>query len=213
MHGLVNRSIQCFLRDVYGQALWAGVAHDVGIGDDGFEAMLAYDDRLTDAVLSAAAARLVRPLNVLLEDLGSYLVSLEPLRRLLRFGGAEYADFLDSLDELPDRARLAVAEIGLPDIEVAVAPEGVYFITLRDGRHGFAAVFSGLLRAMADDYGALALIDAAAGKGAGGIAADPVCQTIRVELLDARHASGRAFHLAQPVPPTRSLAALTGAAR
>ena len=48
MHGLMNRSIQCFLRDTYGAGCWRSVAQDIGIGADGFEAMLLYDDALTD---------------------------------------------------------------------------------------------------------------------------------------------------------------------
>jgi hypothetical protein len=50
----------------------------------------------------------------LLEDIGTYLVTdpaLEPLRRLLRFGGDTFAEFLGSLEELPDRARLAMPQL------------------------------------------------------------------------------------------------------
>ena len=35
MHGLVNRSIECFLRDTYGPGIWAGVAVDAGPADTG----------------------------------------------------------------------------------------------------------------------------------------------------------------------------------
>ena len=49
MHGLVNRSLQCFLRDTYGAPLWDRLAEGVGVGPQGFEAMLVYDDGLTDA--------------------------------------------------------------------------------------------------------------------------------------------------------------------
>ncbi len=196
MHGLVNRSIQCFLRDAYGEALWAGVAHDAGIPADGFEPMLMYDDRLTDMVLSAAAHRLGKSTDSMFEDLGSSLVAREPLRRLLRFGGADYADFLDSLDELPGRAQLAVPELDLPEIRVAQQAAGIYLVTANDRRAGFGAVFCGLLRAMADDYGALALIEIAA--PADDSPAPAHRHRIRIELLDARYALGRAFLLAAP---------------
>ncbi len=58
---------------------------------------------------------------MLLEDLGTYLVShpnVQGLRRLLRFGGAGFIDFLHSLDELHDRARLAVPDLDLPQLEL-----------------------------------------------------------------------------------------------
>ena len=186
MHGLINRSLQTFLGDTYGRALWTEVAAAAGVADEGFEAMLAYEDAVTDRLLEAAARRLDRPRDILLEDMGMYLVSLEPLRRLLRFGGVDYVDFLHSLDELADRARLAVADIGLPDMELHSRGEGQYALAIRDGHPGFRPVFAGVLRAMADDYGAFALVDL------------DYAGNVGVDLLQARFASGRAFDLAAP---------------
>ena len=40
MHGLVNRSVQCFLRDTYGADLWAAVAAEAGVAPEGFEALM-----------------------------------------------------------------------------------------------------------------------------------------------------------------------------
>ena len=51
MHGLINRSFQCFLRDTYGVSLWATVAEAAGLPAEGFEAMMNYDDGLTYAYL------------------------------------------------------------------------------------------------------------------------------------------------------------------
>ncbi len=187
MHGLVNRSLQCFLRDTYGAALWAGIADAAAVDAQGFEAMLSYDDALTDAVLDAAALALSKPRAALLEDWGMFLVSLEPLRRLLRFGGVDYVDFLHSLDELPDRARLAVADIGLPDLELLPRGDGAFSLTCGAAHPGFLPVLAGVLRAMADDYGAFALVDF--GETAG---------SIQIELLQTEYASGRAFDLARP---------------
>ncbi|MDH5453611.1 MAG: heme NO-binding domain-containing protein, partial [Paracoccaceae bacterium] len=94
------------MRDTYGGDFWAHVAEEAGLGVQGFEALFSYDDGLTDALLNIASVRLAKPREALLEDLGNYLVGLELLRRLLRFGGADYPEFLQSLDELPDRVRL-----------------------------------------------------------------------------------------------------------
>ncbi|GAB4389400.1 heme NO-binding domain-containing protein [Albidovulum sp.] len=190
MHGLVNRSLQSFLRDTYGRDLWEAVAEDAGVGPDGFEALLSYDDRVTDAVIDAAAGRLCKPRAALLEDLGSYLAGREGLRRLLRFSGVDYVDFLQSLDELPERVHLAVPELEMPELSLKRIGGGRFTLLCRSPHAGFSAVFAGILRAMADDYGALVLIDCEAEDGAGG--------TIRIELLDAQFASGRRFDLARP---------------
>ncbi len=61
MHGLINRAIQCFVRDTYGAAIWADVVHAADLGFDSFEPMLTYETRLTDDVISAAALVLDRP--------------------------------------------------------------------------------------------------------------------------------------------------------
>lgn len=184
MHGLINRSIQRFLRDTYGAAIWSQIAEQCALPVAGFEAMLQYEPAVTDQVLDAAARRLAKPREALLEDLGIFLASFEPLRRLLRFGGVDYADFLQSLDDLPERAHLAVPELDLPDLHLSPVGPGRFRLTCA-GRSGFAAVFAGILRAMADDYGALVLIDAEEGT-----------ETVTIELLQARFAEGRRFDLA-----------------
>ena len=191
MHGLINRAIQCFLRDTYGPELWSQVAEDAGIVPDGFEAMTSYPDAVTHAVLDRAVARLGKPLDAVLEDLGAYIVSLERLRRLLRFGGVGYADFLDTLEELPDRAQLAVPDLGLPALQMTETGPGQFTLICRSPHAGFGQVMAGILRALADDYGALALIDH--------LGADAGAERIGIELLQDQFAEGRRFELAGPV--------------
>lgn len=191
MHGLFNRAIQCFLRDTYGQPLWLAVVRRAQLGFEGFETMLTYDPALTEAVLTAAAVELKRPRETVLEDLGTYLVShpnVDALRRLLRFGGASFVDFLHSLEDLPDRARLALPELDLPALEFSDLGEGRFALRCKGHVRGVGHVVVGLLRAMADDYGALVLLDHG-GSDAGG-------EVVLIDLLDHSHASGRRFHLA-----------------
>lgn len=192
MHGLVNRSIQCFLRDTYGEELWLAVARDAELGSDSFETMLTYDDSLTSAVIEAAARRLDRSREAVMEDLGTYLVShpnLERVRRLLRFGGVGFVDFLHSLDDLPGRARLALPDLELP--RLALEDEGDDRFTLRCSSPlaGAGHVVVGLLRAMADDYGALVLLD-----HSGDGSKDDL---VSIHLLEQQFAAGRSFDLAQ----------------
>lgn len=191
MHGLLNRSIQGFLRRTYGEAVWLDVAARAGLGPDGFEAMLDYDDNLTDRVINAAALRLDRPRDALLEDLGTYLVShpdLERLRRLLRFGGTGFVDFLHSLDELPDRARMALPELELPELDLNEQRPDRFRLMCKSPLIGAGHVILGLLRAMADDYGSLAVLEH---EGSW-----PEGEIIRIDLLDPRFSEGRRFDLA-----------------
>lgn len=194
MHGLINRAIQCFVRDTYGPGKWSTVIRNSGVGVSDFEAMLTYDDSVTEALLNALATDLRKPRASVLEDIGTYLVSdrnVEALRRLLRFAGICYEDFLQSLNDLPGRAHLAVSDLDLPRLDLRAMAGGRFFLTVEprkpNGMVGFGFVMVGILRAMADDYGALVMLDHR-GERQG-------IEKIEITLIEAAFASGRDFNL------------------
>ena len=191
MHGLINRAIQSFLADTYGAEVWAVIAREAQVPVGGFEAMLSYDVAMTGDMLAAAESVLGRPREGILEDLGTYLVShpnREGLRRLLRFGGVTFLDFLHSLEDLPDRARLALPDLELPDMLLTDAGGDRFMLTCHSPFAGAGYIALGLLRAMADDYGALVLLDHL-GTGSDG-------EVVAIHLLERRFAVGRRFNLA-----------------
>ncbi|MCI2398598.1 heme NO-binding domain-containing protein [Aliiroseovarius subalbicans] len=191
MHGLINRSLENFVRDTYGIELWDSVMQELDLGYESFEPMFRYDNAVTRAVTLAVAARLDRTCEDLLEDFGTYLVAdarSERVRRLLRFGGVDYLDFLHSLDDLPGRAHLAVPDLDLPDLELVDRGAGEFALRVSHSEGGFGHVLLGALRALADDYGALALLEY---EGRDGINA-----TLSIRLLDAAFHEGKNFDLA-----------------
>ena len=102
MHGLINKSIQCFLRDTYGEDTWSKVVMSSNLGFQSFEALMLYEDIVTVQVVDAASLILSKPRAEVLEDLGTYLVThenLEPIRRLSRIGGDTFVEFLHSREE------------------------------------------------------------------------------------------------------------------
>lgn len=193
MHGLMNRAVQCFIRDMHGANAWAHVTRQADLGFDDFEAMLTYEDTLIDQVLAAAGKVLEKPRQELLEDLGTYLVShpnVEAVRRLMRLSGESYQDFLHSLNDLRDRARLAVPDFDFPSIRVEQLAPDRFRVQIDPSYPGVGFVIVGVLRAMADDYGTLAMPHVQARTDGGA--------EIMVELLDTAFAAGRAFSLSQP---------------
>jgi hypothetical protein len=191
MLGIVNKAIENFLRDTYGSA-WNDVVQALDLDHSTFEPLLGYDHALTGRLLLAAEARTGKSHEALLEDLGIYLVShprYAPLRRLLRFAGVTFEDFLLSIDELPDRSRLALPDLELPPIRVfAIGPEE-FELCCGPGLPGFAHVLAGCLRAMADDYGALVTLSLRSEGGDG-------AACIEVTLHAVAHSDGNGFHLA-----------------
>ena len=158
MHGLVNKAIQSFVCDTYGDDAWASIVGDAPDVPHRFEAMLSYDDPITDRVIDLVSRHLDKSRDTLLEDVGIYLVSHPDVpgpRRLLRFAGATFEEFLHSLEYLPDRVRLALPELELPPIRVRDAGRRRFTLETGELFEGYAHVLVGLVRAMSDEYGAL----------------------------------------------------------
>ncbi|MEY8842843.1 heme NO-binding domain-containing protein, partial [Cribrihabitans sp. XS_ASV171] len=122
---------------------WIRITEAARLGFVEFEAMLVYDDATSLRLLEEICRELGRPQEEVLEDLGTYLVSnpsTEALRRLLRFGGVSYLEFLHSLDDLSDRARLAVSDLSLPPLELHEHTQGRFTLICHDGLPGYSHV-------------------------------------------------------------------------
>lgn len=192
MQGFVNRALQCFVSDTYGWPVWRRAIARTELKYSNFEAMLDYPPHVTQRIVEALEDEFSKPRSVILEDLGIYLVTNpanDTLRRMLRFGGHDFEDFILSLDELPERVRLALSDIALPMISVRPLAPKNYSIEIGDTLPGFSWTLAGVLRALADDYGALAFIE---------LEAKPGGDTISVVLAHEKFAQGRQFELAPP---------------
>ena len=190
MHGLINWSVQTFVCRTYGHARWTAILKAAGLGYMSFEPMMSYPDAQSRRMLDAMCQELKRPLADVLEDLGAFLVAdptNERLRRLLRFGGQTYVDFLYSLDDLTDRVQLAVDDLILPGMELREHAPGFFSLTCQPGLPGWGAVLMGMLRTMADDYGALVVLDHRGLRDG--------CEVVSIGLVEAAFSDGRAFEL------------------
>lgn len=189
MDALLLRSLQNYVLDTFGTARWQEICHKAGQPSLKFEPMLRYDQGLADQVGAVAALVLGRPVEAVWEDVGIHLVAnpdRDGLRRLLRFGGLHFIDFLHSLEELPGRARLALPDKDLPELTLQQVGPDRFELRCRTDQKAPHRVLAGLVSAMADDYGALCLIEVA----------EDGCTTIKV--LDSKHGQARAFDLAMP---------------
>lgn len=188
MYGLLLRSLQTYVSRSFGQPLWSEVLLVGGYGSQGFEPLLPYDASVFKSVMVLTAARLGRPEAVVLEDLGTYMIvgaSQGVARRLLRYGGPNFSDFLLSLEDLSDRARLALSDIKLPNIYLREVEPGGFEISATFNPPELSFVLLGALRAMADDYGALVTIEDRGVENGNSI--------LMVHLLEQRFSPARRF--------------------
>lgn len=185
MHGMINRSIEGFLRGTYGDTFWIEVAEITGVDVRGFQTVRNYPDAITRSLITSAAGRLNKPPTELLEDMGAWLAQVEPVRRLLRFSGQNFPEFLLALDELPGRVQMVISDLEMPRIRVETGgPEasGQISVILLGCFPEWGSVMAGLIRTMADDYGALSLILADG-------------NVVSVHISDDYFAEGRRFEL------------------
>lgn len=190
MHGLVNSAIQKFAVETFGRAVWLSVLRSSGGPPSGFETLLTYPGDLTETLVQSLSEALKRPVADVLEDLGTFLVTcpdLEAVRRLLRFGGHDFKELLHSLAELQERAGIVVPGLDLPKVIVREHIGGQFSLTIIHPIPGTGHVICGIIRALADDYGALVLLDHLGRQGD--------IETLEVGILDSRYAMGRSFQL------------------
>ncbi|WP_179379747.1 heme NO-binding domain-containing protein [Jannaschia marina] len=191
---MICKSLEGFVIDQCGSDAWAEVRHDLPVPETGFEALRSYDDALSQDVFARACAATDRSHDALLEDLGHWICvhpPLEPVRRLMRFSGTGFVDFLYALDEVPSRIRIALPGLEVPDFHLLQLDPGVFRIRLHWHVPGGGAFLTGVLRAMADDYGTLALIERAdCTREDGGWH-----ETLHVSIFDQAHQEPREFRL------------------
>lgn len=163
MHGLICKSLEAFVRDQHGDDVWDRVIVASGSPVACFEALRTYDDEIMREVFIQVFKAVGSTNTAVFEDVGHWLCvhpPLEPVRRLIRFSGTCFVDLLYSVGDLHDRTRLALPGLELPRFRIEEPRPNEFEVHSIWYLEGSSAVLTGVLRAMADDYGALALIEA-----------------------------------------------------
>ena len=212
MNRLVGRSIEHFLKARHGSEFWAQLACQEDTSAIARVVQPLPHPNLATRLMAEAAVQLERPESDLWEDLGTHLVThpdMETLRRLLRFGGVTFEEFLWSLDTLESRVAMAMPGLGMPQVELEFTAAREFTIKLDwpgEATIHFGYLTVGLLRAMADDYGTLVLLEGPRGaeRGQTGLSDESTTNPdlsgsieISVSILDDAFAEGRSFLLGE----------------
>jgi len=191
MLGLINKAIENFAIDTYGKRFWNSFTRRHLNGEFTFEPLLEYEHALTFRLIDWLAEARSKTSADIMEDIGTFLVSQrngEALRRLLRFGGANFVEFIFSLDELNERSEIALKDLNLPQLSVERINQNSVSVRVDQSWPGFEHVMAGILRSLADDYGALVFINVLPPEGSSAY--------LVLELIQHHFTEGRKFSLA-----------------
>lgn len=153
LHGIVNRGLQLFLIEEYGEEFWRELAVSLD-QESGFEAMLMYDDEVTRRLMTSVARRLNCTRAEIWEGFGAFLTRSEytaSFWALLRFGGRDFSSFLASLEEVPGQVQLALPDFYLPPLKLLEPSPGQFELHCGAGLWGLGSIATGLLRAVAQE--------------------------------------------------------------
>ena len=162
MHKIATNCLEMFLKDAYGDDLWQSVADAAGFDSGDLLNWHGASEEVAESIFVEASARLGKSRQEFLEDMGAWLTHQEPIRRLLRFSGGRFYDFLGSLREIVPRIKMVLPDIGISNLRVSTNGTGSYCILGKEEDVDFIWIISGAIRGMADDYGALAVISTSA---------------------------------------------------
>jgi len=186
---MVHKGIGVFVTNSFGAADWDALCQELGIDVDPASATQ-LNDFIATQILFTMAERTGRPKREVMEDYGMFLMTSDitsGIRRLMRFGGADFIEYIDSLEDLPGRIRLAIDDFILPSLTVIEETPMKYKIKVETKLGAFTFVLIGMFRAMADDYGTLCDISHHSRDDAGDI--------ISIEIFDLGFDKGRDFSL------------------
>ena len=186
MHGLIIRAVELFLRARHGDAVWAAVCAATGLDRRGTQIMRTYKAELLQRMILSASTTLRIEREELLEDIGGWIPRLESVRYIMRFSGSSFEDFVLSLDDLHDRARIVLPGLELPKIATQMIGPQHYNVDINSDAREWYPVLAGLLRGMADDYGVLAIVERDQAH-------------LDVQIVDDRFAEGSQFSFTQRV--------------
>ncbi|MEM0977518.1 MAG: heme NO-binding domain-containing protein [Pseudomonadota bacterium] len=161
MLGLVNRGLESFVRDLHGETAWHEIRSRVPNAPEKFEALLQYPWAVTAGLIAGVAEYSNVSEDEILEDLGTYAVTDlwdSKLRRIFLFCGGCFDEFLHGLGDLFRALEDTHSAFVAKSWTLKSEGSGIYFLVYSGSLNGLGPVVSGILRSLADQYGALATL-------------------------------------------------------
>jgi hypothetical protein len=155
MYGLINRAIKDLVVDQRGEAAWKQVCVDAEVFVDDFIAMDSYPDATTYALIGSASRLLDLPQDAILREFGRKWITYTADRgygELLDGWGTDVGTFLDNLNQMHARLRLAMPKLEPPYFEVVERNENSLTLRYYSERPGLAPMVLGLLEGVGERF-------------------------------------------------------------
>lgn len=156
MYGMINQGVQNFVVEHFGQEDWIDVCARAGVSETQFEGMLTYPDEVTYKLVGAICEKYDMDQKAALETFGCYWVGYSKtttVGKLLRFGGQELADRLDSLNEMHSRIKISMPHLKPPHFEFEEHEDGSSQLHYSSDREGLEPMVVGLVQGLAKEAG------------------------------------------------------------
>jgi len=183
MLGLVNRSLVEFVGEFHGEAGVAQLHRELPELPSRFEALVDYPIHQTAGLISFVARLRDVEHSTILDDLGTYSVIRlwdARLRDCLLSCGKDFNDFLRNLPIVIGSISRIEPRIRVGDLQIEEKAASRFLVHVADQMGLLGDVLQGVLRTIADEFGALTLIERSSKKGA---------VRISINVFDPGHSS------------------------
>ncbi|MEN9722630.1 MAG: hypothetical protein RJB38_616 [Pseudomonadota bacterium] len=156
MYGLVNQAVRDLIVSRFGQEKWATICRRSGVNDDEFEAMKAYPDHLTYALVGSAAEVLGADAGDLLKAFGEYWITFtaqEGYGEMLDLFGSDLITCLKNLNGMHAHMGVMMPELQPPRFQIEEMGDKRYQLRYFSKRAGLAPMVMGLLEGLAKKHG------------------------------------------------------------
>lgn len=170
MYGMIHRGVRSMVQDKLGEDAWFALEQKVGIGPTELLTGMVYDDTLTIATISEAAARLNLTIHECLFEFGRYWIeyaSRGSLASAMDLTGHDLVSFISNLDRLHLSVGMAMPGSRLPNFNVVLSEPGFLKVEYHSQRTGLEDFVSGLFQGLIQRFGLIgevAIADSTAGK-------------------------------------------------
>lgn len=170
MYGLINRAIRDFVIEQAGEAAWKRVHQDAGVQEEEFVAMESYSDESTYALIASASRLLGVAQEEILKEFGRKWITYTADRGygdLMDGWGMDVGSFLDNLNQMHARLKLAMPRLEPPHFEVVERTNNSLVLRYWSDRPGLSPMVIGLLEGLGQRFGTPVCAELRRGKSEG----------------------------------------------